>query len=54
MTEPIEPDDAFAELRARMGELRPVRPFAPGRRMASFVIAVGRRDRAGDAAPRDD
>ncbi len=37
MTEPIEPDDAFAELRAQLGGLQPVRPFVPGRRMLIFL-----------------
>ncbi len=38
MSERIESNDAFAELRARLpGDLRPVRPFVPGRWMAGFL-----------------
>ncbi len=38
MSERTESGDAFAELRSRLpGDLRPVRPFAPGRWMAFFL-----------------
>ena len=38
MSEPIEPSDAFAELQSQLaGDLRPVRPFVPGRWMLFFL-----------------
>ena len=38
MSDPTDSGDAFAKLQSRLaGDLRPVRPFAPGRRMLLFL-----------------